>query len=603
MFDNYAGGPNAFVTKLSADGSALIYSTFLGGTGGGDNGDYGLSIAVDSAGFAYVTGLTGSITNSSCDDSFNYCCTQFATPSCIGFPTTAGAFQSVNNAPSPLGNGAANAFMAKLNPSASGADSLVYSTYLGGSQYDYGYGIAVDSSGNAYVTGAAFSSDFPTTSGAYQATGSYEAFVAKFNPSASGSVSLVYSTYFPYYPEAQVGFNLESVPSSSIAVDSAGDAYLTGCVPSGQSVPVTLGAFQTSNHGTVNAFVARLNSAGSALDFSTYLGGSGFDCPSGIAVDSQGDSYLFGSTTSTDFPVTPGAFQVSLDPNGAGFVTELNSAGSSLIYSTYLRGTGGYLYYYGPGGIAIDSAGDAYVTGFTGSITDASCTGFQTPNTCCIGDGTGNCLGFPTTAGAFQTVNNAAAAQGSNAFVTELELVPFTSTTPTATFLPTPTRTATATATATITATPTATETATPTATATETATPTATTTATATPTVVPHTLSISPRKRSFGRKKIGSTTAKIFTVRSGVTNDAPVVIEDIAVTSASGDYSLDTAQPNGCTDGESLTAGQSCVIAIAFTPSIMTKRNTDTGTLTVTTNAEAINPPGGVVQLKGGGK
>ena len=166
------GVDNAFVTKLNPSGTALVYSTYLGG----NHYDVGNGIAVDASGDAYVTGYTGS----------------------ANFPTTAGAFQTTNNA----ANGSPNGFVAKLNPAASGTASLVYSTYLGGSATragdgDSGQGIAVDASGDAYVTGYTYSTNFPTTAGAFQTTlrGGSNAFVAKLNPAASGTPSLLYSTY------------------------------------------------------------------------------------------------------------------------------------------------------------------------------------------------------------------------------------------------------------------------------------------------------------------------------------------------------------------------------------------------------------------------
>ncbi len=239
--------------------------------------------------------------------------------------------------------------MAKLNATGS---ALVYSTYLDGGDdgTSQGNAIAVDSSGDAYVTGATTSFDFPTTSGAFQTDNEDGgAFVAKLN--ATGS-ALVYSTC--------LGNNGDS--GNGIAVDSAGDAYVTGTT-SLNDFPTTAGAFQTVREGFyATAFVTKLNAAGSALIYSTYLGGNGYDQGNGIAVDSAGDAYITGTTGSTDFPITAGAFQTVNGDNDA-FVTKLNADGTALVYSTFLGGSG----YSQGNGIALDSSGDAWITGSTQS--------------------------------------------------------------------------------------------------------------------------------------------------------------------------------------------------------------------------------------------
>jgi len=345
-------GGDAFVSKLNETGTTLVYSTCLGGSGG----QFGNGIAVDVAGNAYVTGQTTS----------------------PNFPTTLGAFQ-----PSPHG-GIAHAFVTKVNPTGTG---LVYSTYLGGSGIDLGNGIAVDVAGNAYVTGFAGSTDFPTTPGAFQTAraSSSDAFVTKVNPTGTG---LVYSTY--------LGGNADD-EGFAIAVDVAGNAYVTGRTNS-PNFPTTLGAFQTTFAGGGDAFVTKLNtlaSGSASLVYSTYLGGSRADVGFGIAVDVQGNAYVTGSTNSRGFPTTPGAFQTDLAgvADADAFLTKLTPTGTGLVYSTYLGGSlAGSL---GGGsidqgfGIAVDVAGNAYVTGRT-----------QSRN-------------FPTTPGAFQT----ALAGGFDAFV------------------------------------------------------------------------------------------------------------------------------------------------------------------------------------------
>jgi len=341
------GSYDAFVTKLNPAGSApLVYSTYLGGS----SDDYGVGIAVDATGNAYVTGYTHS----------------------TNFPTTPGAFQTANQ-------GGYDAFVTKLNPT--GTAPLLYSTYLGGSSDEQGLGIAVDAAGNAYVTGYTQSTNFPTTSGAFQTAnqGLVDAFVTKLNP--TGSAPLVYSTYLGGNDQEQ---------GDGIAVDAPGNAYVTGYTHS-TNFPTTPGAFQTANQGGYDAFVTKLNPTGSApLVYSTYLGGNDLDQGRGIAVDAAGNAYVAGYTQSTNFPTTSGVFQPA--PAGGltdAFVTKLNPTGSApLVYSTYLGGSSGDAGF----GIAVDSIGNAYVTGYTHSTN------------------------FPTTAGAIQSANQG----GYDAFVTAL---------------------------------------------------------------------------------------------------------------------------------------------------------------------------------------
>jgi hypothetical protein len=243
----------------------------------------------------------------------------------------------------------------------------------------------VDPWGNAYVTGHTTAGDFP---GASSSTiqpflnGWLNAFVAKINTAGS---ALIYSTYLggtSYYdsPDGATG----------IAVDSLGNAYVTGFASSLNFPGASSSTIQPSLKGYMNAFVAKINAAGSALIYSTYLGGSDYDAGSGIAVDSLGNAYVTGGTSSTDFPTTPGAFQTTY---GGVFVAKLNAAGSALLYSTYLGGSDN------SGGIALDAFGNAYVTGWTGSD-------------------------FPTTPGAFQRTY----AGDSDAFVSKFSFgKPFSS--------------------------------------------------------------------------------------------------------------------------------------------------------------------------------
>jgi hypothetical protein len=321
------GSFNAFVTKLNPAGSALVYSTYLGGS----NTDAAMSIAVDSSGNAYVTGNTNS----------------------TDFPTV-NPLQGTNKAAATV-PGESTGFVCKLNSSGS---ALVYSTYLGGSYQDMPAGIAVDSSGDAYVTGGTLSTDFPTVN-ALQAKlgGSGDAFVSKLN--AAGS-ALVYSTFLG-------GASADS--AGGIAVDSSGSVYVTG--QTGSADFPLVNPVQSVNHAAdQTAFVAKLNPAGSALQYSTYLGGSLSDFGIGVRVDSSGDSYVTGITYSPDFP-TVNPLQASMT-GGAAFVAKLNPSGSALIFSTFLGGSEAIASTVNvetlAGAIALDSSGNAYITGETDAL-------------------------------------------------------------------------------------------------------------------------------------------------------------------------------------------------------------------------------------------
>jgi Beta-propeller repeat len=237
-----------------------------------------------------------------------------------------------------------------------------------------GSGIAVDGFGNVYVTGITRSTNFPTTPGAFQTTYGidYDAFVTKLNPTEAG---LAYSTYLGGNA-AVVGGDPQGYDAGfGIAVDGNGNAYVTGGTTSG-NFPTTPGAFQITFGGGFDAFVTKLNAAGTALVYSTYLGGSDTDQGLSIAVDGLDNAYVTGSACG-NFPTTPGAFQTTCNSFDA-FITKLNPTGSGLSYSTYLGGGQDQGW-----GIAVDGLGNAYVTGFTYS----------------------DFFNFPTTPGAFQTTS------------------------------------------------------------------------------------------------------------------------------------------------------------------------------------------------------
>jgi subtilase family serine protease len=319
------GGSDAYVTKLSADGGSIIYSTFLGGNGA----ETGIGIAVDGGGNAHVVGYTNS----------------------TNFPLV-NAYQSGNA-------GDFDVFVTKLNATGS---SLVYSTYLGGSAADVGYGIAVDAAGSAYITGYTNSINFPVKN-AYQSgsAGGSDVFVTKISPDG---LTLGYSTYLGgNSADAGVG----------IALDGGGNAYVAGYTNS-TNYP-TKYPVQTANAGGSDAFVTKVNPTGSALVYSTYLGGTSTDAAYALAVDGTGNAYVTGYTNSTNFPVLS-AFQTTSGGGSDVFVTKIGASGSSLVYSTYLGGSLADVAY----GIAVDGAGSAYVTGYTNSTNYPTKYPVQTAN-------------------------------------------------------------------------------------------------------------------------------------------------------------------------------------------------------------------------------
>ena len=430
---NDGGGPDfpqdAFVAKISADGSTLLYSTYLGG----ESEDTANGIAVDSFGNAYVTGTTLSPHfpytpnvfgencgfDGQCGESFNgeglivsnafvaklnvagselvysgflgfY---EYVQGNAIAVDTNGNAYVTGRVGPNippivttkgppppfPDGNaikaptvvngfdfgipGASNAFVTEI--SSTGA-SIVYSSYVGGSGEDSGTGIAVDAGGNAYITGLAYSTDFPAVGAVQSANeGGGDAFLAKVNTTLSGASSLVYSTLLG-------GADLDQ--GNGVAIDNTGNAYIAGV---SKSVAGTLGfvppaggfqsncALDGSGSCEGDAFVAKLNTnltGAASLSYFTYLGGTKADSATGIAVDSGGNAYVTGSTVSTDFPTAGAVFQPTYGGGNAdSFVAKLDPAGATLVYSSFLGGTNTEV----ATGIAVDSAGSAYVTGQT----------------------------------------------------------------------------------------------------------------------------------------------------------------------------------------------------------------------------------------------
>jgi hypothetical protein len=361
---SFNGGQDVFVTKLNPAGTSVLYSTYIGGS----SNDQGLAIAVDASGFAYVTGFTGS--------------TNFPTQK---DPLTTPPVSTVYR-PTYQG-GSTDAFVTKLNQAGTG---LVFSTYAGGSGADQGWGIAVHSSGDVYVTGDTTSTNLPVTPFPFrlQATsgGGMDAFFLRLDRFAAAAAHMTYIG----------GSGADS--ARAIAIDANRNVYLTGTTAS-TNFPTSLTPFDGSANGGEDAFATKLAYGGSttvggvsydtyAYGYSTYLGGSGIDRGLGITVDGTARAYLTGLTTSTNFPTTAGAFATTNGGGDDAFVTKVNPGGGTLAYSTYLGGNGNDR----GQGIALDSATDAHIAGRTSSSN------------------------FPTTPGAYDESYNG----GEDAFVTKL---------------------------------------------------------------------------------------------------------------------------------------------------------------------------------------
>jgi hypothetical protein len=315
------GGTDAFVTKLNAAGNGLTYSTCLGGSGT----DTAYAIALDSANQAHVAGVTAS----------------------SNFTTTAGVVQTAHQ-------GGNDAFVTKLNAAGS---ALLYSTYLGGSSGDTGYGIGLDGNGNAYVAGETGSTNFYTTTASYQITkaGNNDAFLTKLTTAGAGG----YSTYLG-------GTGLDY--ARGLAVDAAGNAYLTGRTHS-SGFPLLSAA--DSTYASTEAFVTKVLTTGAALGYSTFLGGDGTEEGTALTLDAAGQVYAAGWTTSSNFPIT-NAVQASFAGVRDATVVHLDASGQ-FVYSTYLGGAAGDT----PHAIAADDAGYAYVAGETQSANFPVAYAFQ----------------------------------------------------------------------------------------------------------------------------------------------------------------------------------------------------------------------------------
>lgn len=320
------GSKDIFVSKMAADGGSLVYSTYIGG----NDTDEGNALAIDTAGSVFLTGLSRS----------------------PNYPTTAGAYDTT------WSSGQFDVIVTKLNAS---GNQLLYSTYVGDTNYEFGSDIAIDLTGNAYITGYT-NTPFPTTAGAYDTIpngGTYDGFVTKLNPSGT---ALAFSTLLG---------GQASEFSYGIAIDNAGNAVVTGLTQSGPdgggngAFPTTAGAFDTTFGGSTDAYVTKINSLGSGLVFSTFLGGTGNESGNAVSLDQIGNIYVAGDTGSLDFPITSNAYDQTYggSSNLDIFVSKIDATGNSLLYSTYLGDAGTERV----NDITVDNTGAAFIAGSTDS--------------------------------------------------------------------------------------------------------------------------------------------------------------------------------------------------------------------------------------------
>ena len=320
---SYNGNYDVFVSKLDNNLSLLLSSTFLGGSS--NDGYYNTSIAIDNGNNVFVTG-----------DTYSY-----------NFPVTTGVYDTSFN-------GGYDVFVSKLN---NNLNSLLSSTFLGGSSYDLPQSIALDSSGDVYLSGRTYAYGFPVTPGAYDTSynGYYDVFVSKLD----NNLTLLLSSTLLGGNDDDGDYN------TSIAIDNAGNVFVAGDTWS-SNFTVTQGAYDTSYNGSYDAFVSKLNNNLSSLLSSTFLGGNNDDYPKTIALDSSGDVYLSGITYSSgyySFPVTAGAYDTSFNGVNDVFVSKFDNNLSSLLSSTFLGGSS-YDGYHNAS-IAIDNGSNVFVTGYT----------------------------------------------------------------------------------------------------------------------------------------------------------------------------------------------------------------------------------------------
>jgi hypothetical protein len=329
---------DVFVAKVNPSGTNLEYAAILGGS----KGDDGYDIDVDDQGYATLTGSTVS----------------------LDFPTTPGSYDRLCGTDGNCNNTDTSlfwdVFVAKINPSGT---ALSYSTFIGGEGSDQSYGIDV-MQGEAYIIGNTQSINFPTTPGAMDHGGqNYGTFIVKLNSNGS---NLIYSTFMPSTFCTGHGCDIE--------VDGAGYAYITGVAGTSYLFPFTPGAFDAVGYGFPEAYVAKLNQTGTGVVYATFLGGSEFETPWGLTLDSVGNTYIVGRTGSKDFPTSPGAYDRVCGNGGScsdAFVVKLNPTGTDIEYGTYLGGTGAECTTFATINkdcdIAINVQGNAYITGGTSS--------------------------------------------------------------------------------------------------------------------------------------------------------------------------------------------------------------------------------------------
>ncbi len=312
-----SGKNDLFISKLNATGSSLAFSTYIGGS----DEDFGNAIAIDSKGNVYITGYTFS----------------------NNFPV-ANPFQSKNG--NTIANTGGDAFVVKLN---SQGNTLVYATYLGGIADDMATSIAVDSQDSVYITGFTNSANFPVVNSVQaKSNGGFDAFITKLN--ATGN-SMAYSSYFG---------GSDNDFGNAITIDKSNNAYIVGLTDS-RNLPI-VNPQQSILGGDSDGFIAKFVSTGNSLSFATYFGGSNFDTITSVAVDSTNNIYVTGVTGSKDFSIMNPIQQTKADSLDS-FISKLNAAGNSLIFSTYLGGSGDEQ----ANSIALDDKNNVYIMGVTSS--------------------------------------------------------------------------------------------------------------------------------------------------------------------------------------------------------------------------------------------